>query len=178
MVTKGAVSEDSSVSPHVYTPIIDRDEAGFESGFIDAAKAEGNALLTALSCGMGLPGEVYSENRGREVLAFSQSARWMKTKDGKCCKAVAASAVRDADGSVLVKAVNCSEEPQPISISIAGGKVSKAGKTWFTGPGARASNSPLAREALGELSGEAAVRDGAVVETLPPLSLTVFRIVR
>ena len=67
MVTKGAVSEDSSVSPHVYTPIIDRDEAGFESGFIDAAKAEGNALLTALSCGMGLPGEVYSENRGREI---------------------------------------------------------------------------------------------------------------
>lgn len=122
--------------------------------------------------------KLFSENRGREVLAFSQSARWMKTKDGKCCKAVAASAVRDADGSVLVKTVNCSEEPQPISISIAGAKVSKAGKTWFTGPGARASNSPLAREALGELSGEAAVRDGAVVETLPPLSLTVFRIVR
>ena len=67
MVTKGAVSEDATVSPHIYTPIIDRDEAGFESGFIDAARAEGNALLTALSCGMGLPGEVFSENRGREI---------------------------------------------------------------------------------------------------------------
>ena len=32
-----------------------------------AAKAEGNALLTALTCGMGLPGEVYSESRGREI---------------------------------------------------------------------------------------------------------------
>ena len=67
MVTKGAVSEDATVSPHIYTPIVERDEVGFESGFVDAARAEGNALLTALSCGMGLPGEVFSENRGREI---------------------------------------------------------------------------------------------------------------
>ena len=50
MVTKKAVSEDATVSPHIYTPIVDRSEVGFESGFVDAAKAEGNALLTALSC--------------------------------------------------------------------------------------------------------------------------------
>lgn len=67
MVTKGAVSEDVTVSPHIYTPIVERDEVGFESGFVDAARAEGNALLTALSCGMGLPGEVFSERRGREI---------------------------------------------------------------------------------------------------------------
>ena len=67
MVTKGAVSEDATVSPHTYTPIVERDEVGFESGFVDAARAEGNALLTALSCGMGLPGEVFSESRGREI---------------------------------------------------------------------------------------------------------------
>ena len=67
MVTKGAVSEDATVSPHIYTPIVERDEIGFESGFVDVARAEGNAILTALSCGMGLPGEVYSENRGREI---------------------------------------------------------------------------------------------------------------
>ncbi|MBQ6877476.1 MAG: BlaI/MecI/CopY family transcriptional regulator [Oscillospiraceae bacterium] len=67
MVTKGAVSEDATVSPHIYTPIVDRDEVGFESGFVDAARAEGNALLTALTCGMGLPGEVYSEDRGRQI---------------------------------------------------------------------------------------------------------------
>ena len=67
MVTKGAVSEDSSVSPHIYTPIVGRDEVGFESGFVNAAKAEGNAILTALSCGMGLPGEVFSENEGRKI---------------------------------------------------------------------------------------------------------------
>ena len=79
---------------------------------------------------------------------------------------------------MIVKAVNCSEETQPLTLSIAGAKVAKAGKTWFTGPGARASNSPLDREALKELSGEAAVKGGAVVDTLPPLSMTVFRIAR
>ena len=122
--------------------------------------------------------KLFSENRGREVLAFEQTARWMRTKDGKPCRAIAASAVRDADGSVIVKAVNCSEEPQPIRLALAGTNVAKAGKTWFTGPGARASNSPLDRDALKELSGEAATKDGEVVDTLPPLSMTVFRIAR
>lgn len=67
MVTKGAVNEDASVSPHIYTPAVSRDEVGFESGFVDAAKAEGKALLTALSCGMGIPGEVFTENEGRKL---------------------------------------------------------------------------------------------------------------
>lgn len=67
MVTKGAVSEDATVSPHIYTPLVEREEVGFESGFVDAAKAEGNAILTALSCGMGLPGEVFSENEGKKL---------------------------------------------------------------------------------------------------------------
>lgn len=67
MVTKGAVHEDASVSPHIYTPIVNRNEVGFESGFVDVAKAEGNAILTALSCGMGLPGEVFSETEGRKI---------------------------------------------------------------------------------------------------------------
>ena len=41
---------------------------------------------------------------------------------------------------------------------------------------ARACNSPLDREALKEASGVAKVVEGSVVEMLPPLSLTVFRI--
>ena len=120
--------------------------------------------------------KLFSENRGREVLAFELSARWIKAKNGKPCRAVAASAVRDADGAIIVKAVNCSEEPQPLAILLNGAKIASARKTWFTGPNARACNSPLAREALKEQSGAAAVKDGAVAETLPPLSLTVFRI--
>ena len=122
--------------------------------------------------------KLFSENRGREVLAFDQTARWMKTKDGKACRAVQFSAVRDADGAVVVKVVNCSEEPQQLTVALAGAKISRAGKTWFTGPGARASNSPLDREALKESSGMAQVKGGEVSETLPPLSLTVFRLVK
>ena len=122
--------------------------------------------------------KLFGENKGCEVLAFEQSSRWMKTKmkDGQACRAVQFSAVRDADGSIVVKAVNCSEEPQPLTLALAGKKIAQAQKTWFTGPGARASNSPLAREALKEASGTAAVKDGVVAETLPPLSLTVFRV--
>ncbi|MBQ4200380.1 MAG: DUF1080 domain-containing protein [Kiritimatiellae bacterium] len=122
--------------------------------------------------------KLFSENRGREVLAFDQTSRWMKTKNGKACRAVQFSAVRDADGSVIVKTVNCSESPQPCVVSVTGGAFARASKTVFTGPHARASNDPLRREALGEVKGECAVRDGAVRETLPPLSLTVYRIAK
>ena len=122
--------------------------------------------------------KLFSENRGREVLAFDQTSRWFKARKGQACRAVQFSAVRDADGSVVVKAVNCSEEPQPLTLALAGKKISQAQKTWFTGPGARASNSPLAREALKEVSGAATVKDGVVAETLPPLSLTVFRVAK
>ncbi len=122
--------------------------------------------------------KLFSENRGREVLAFDQTVRWMKTKDGKSCRAVQASAVRDADGSIIVKAVNCSENPQPLKISLAGAKISSAKKIWFTGPGGKACNNPLDREALKEASGTAAVKAGIVDETLPPLSLNVFKLTR
>ena len=112
------------------------------------------------------------------MLAFDQTVRWMKTKDGKSCRAVQASAVRDADGSIIVKAVNCSENPQPLKISLAGAKISSAKKIWFTGPGGKACNNPLDREALKEASGTAAVKAGIVDETLPPLSLNVFKLTR
>ena len=66
MVTKGAVEEDASVSPHVYKPIATRDDVGFESGFMQAAQNEGNAILTALSCGMPIQG-VYGDNGGTKA---------------------------------------------------------------------------------------------------------------
>ncbi len=122
--------------------------------------------------------KLISENRGKDVLAFEQTSRVMRTKDGRKCRAVAVSAVRDADGSVIVKAVNCSEQPQEATIALAGTAVAQAKKTWFTGPGARASNSPMDRDALKEACGTATVKNGAVVETLPPLSITVFRLAR
>ena len=122
--------------------------------------------------------KLFSENRGREVLAFDQTSRWFKAKQGQACRAVQFSAVRDADGSVVVKAVNCSEEPQPCTISVKGGAFASAAKTVFTGPGARASNDPLRRDALNEVKGVSTVKDGEISETLPPLSLTVYRIAK
>ena len=122
--------------------------------------------------------KLFSENRGSEVLAFAQEARWIRTKDGKACRAIASSAVRDTDGSVIVKAVNCSEEPQPCNITIKGGTFTRVKKTVFTGDGPRASNDPLHREALGETTGTSEVKGSAVHETLPALSLTVFRFSR
>ena len=93
MVTKGAVSEDATVSPHIYTPIVNRDEVGFESGFVDAAKAEGNAILMALSCGMGLPGEVFSEDEGRKI----------DESNGKFQKTVTDEARREAIKEVMAQ---------------------------------------------------------------------------
>ncbi len=54
MVTKKAVKEDNSVSPKLYTPLVGRDEVGFESGFLDAARSEGGAILNAFASGMGI----------------------------------------------------------------------------------------------------------------------------
>ena len=113
-----------------------------------------------------------------EGMAFDQTSRWFKARKGQACRAVQFSAVRDADGSVVVKAVNCSEEPQPCTISVKGGAFASAAKTAFTGPGARASNDPLRRDALNEVKGVSTVKDGEISETLPPLSLTVYRIAK
>lgn len=56
MVTKKAVKEDNGVSPKLYSPLVGRDEVGFESGFLDAARSEGGAILNAFASGMGTIG--------------------------------------------------------------------------------------------------------------------------
>jgi len=120
--------------------------------------------------------KLFSENRGKEVLNFKQTSRMMTTKDGKRCQAVAASVVRNANGTILVKAVNCSNVPQALQLSIAGTKILEAKKTWFTGPNAEACNSPFNRETLKEVSCAIPVSNGTVEDHLPPLSITVFRL--
>ncbi len=120
--------------------------------------------------------KLVSEKRGKSVLDMKLESVGMEMMDGRTCRAIAASAVRDADGAVIVKAVNCSESPQECVVSVKGGAFARAARTVFTGPGASASNDPLRREALREVTGVATFRDGAIRETLPPLSLTVYRI--
>ena len=120
--------------------------------------------------------KLFSENRGKEVIDFKQYSRYIKTKNGNYCRAIALSALRDADGSLIIKAVNCSEEPQELDLSIKDAKITRASKIWFTGPGARASNSPIARESLSESTGPVSVNNGVIKEALPPLSITIYRI--
>ena len=112
MVTKGAVSEDATVSPHIYTPIVERDEVGFESGFVDVARAEGNALLTALTCGMGLPGEVYSEDRGRQIDEKKGTFQRTVTDEARkeAIKEVMAQICRERDEYEAQKAAKAAEE--------------------------------------------------------------------
>ncbi len=123
--------------------------------------------------------KLFSENRGKEVLDFLQTSGWMTAKNGRRCRVISASTIRDADGSLIVKLVNCSEAPQPSVVRVKGGSpYTRAKKTVFTGPNARASNSPDNREALKEVSSSVTVANGEISETLPPLSLTVYRLAR
>ena len=112
MVTKGAVSEDATVSPHIYTPIVGREEVGFESGFVDAARAEGNALLTALSCGMGLPGEVFSANEGKKIDEANGTFQRAVTDEARkqAIKEVMAQICRERDEYEAEKARKKAEE--------------------------------------------------------------------
>ena len=118
--------------------------------------------------------KLFGEYRGKEVLAAETPAATFKNREGRECRKIVASAVRAADGKIIVKAVNCTGEPQPLKIALKGSAAKSASKTLFTGPDENASNSPLARNALSETKCPAAVADGAVADTLPPWSLTVF----
>lgn len=50
MVTKGAISEDKTVSPHIFRPECSRDEVGYEVNF-GQDNGQGSALFTAFSAG-------------------------------------------------------------------------------------------------------------------------------
>lgn len=123
---------------------------------------------------------LFSAFRGKDVLAVETvCGKFMNgEKEPKECDEVVCSAVRDGDGSVILKIVNCTDRPQPAKISFKGEgrKIATAAKIWFSGPGADASNSPLDREALGEKFAAPPVADGAVQDVLPPLSLGVYKL--
>jgi len=82
---------------------------------------------------------------------------------------VQASAVRDRDGSVILKVANCTEEPQAIRVE---GVKGQAVKTLFGGGDAMAHNSPAEPEALKESVSEI---DFDGTDTLPPLSLVIYK---
>ncbi len=123
--------------------------------------------------------KLFSENRGREVLKVEVETgtyetdtnfSWGKGVNHNVIENVQASAVRDADGSVVLKLVNCTETPQTVKIE---GVAGKCVRTVFGGGEAMAHNSPAEIEALKESVTDFEL-NGA--DTLAPLSLTIYRV--
>jgi len=123
--------------------------------------------------------KLFSENRGAEVLKVDVKTETFETKTAfawghgvntNIIEKVQASAVRDHDGAIILKLVNCTEEPQPVRVE---GMSGKALKTLFGGAAAMAHNSPAEPEALAE-SVESVELYGS--DTLPPLSLVIYKI--
>ena len=122
--------------------------------------------------------KLFSENRGAEVLKVDfrtgtfetkTNFAWGKGVNTNVIENVQASAVRDRDGSVILKVANCTEEPQAIRVE---GVKGKAVKTLFGGGDAMAHNSPAEPEALKESVSEIGF-DGT--DALPPLSLVIYK---
>ena len=90
-------------------------------------------------------------------------------------KAIVADAVLAGNGDVVVKAVNCTGVATKVTLDIAGGKREcPYARTVFGGDAADAHNSLYEPERLKERT----IRGNVVfpiVETLPPLSLSIYR---
>ena len=125
--------------------------------------------------------KLFSANRGAAVLKVTVETATFETDCPKgwgggahhcVIEAVQASAQRAANGDIILKLVNCTEQPQAVEIR---GVSGAATRTVFTGPDRDAHNSPAEPEALKE-SVSAFTLDGA--DTLPPLSLVIYRVPR
>ena len=112
--------------------------------------------------------KLFAENHGTQVLDLSVKTETFKLRWGDAPK-VQASAVRDADGSVILKVVNATETPQPFTTNLKG----RTTKTVFTGPNRSAHNSVEAPDGLKEVATQI---DFTGADTLPPLSLTIYRV--
>ena len=121
--------------------------------------------------------KLFSENRGAEVLGVAvKTGRfetdvvepWRTKTSHHVIEKVQASAVRDADGTVIVKLVNCTEKPQPVVLNLKG----RAERTVFTGPHRDAHNSPFEPEALKE---SVSTVDFSGRDDLPALSLVILK---
>ena len=120
--------------------------------------------------------KLFSENRGTQVLKVTVETGSKEVCEGRGKRArlnvienVQASALRAADGSVVLKLVNCTEEPQQVQVRGVSGNMSKI---LFTGSGRDAHNTPFEREAVKE---HAAPFTLTGCDTLPPLSLVIYR---
>ena len=121
--------------------------------------------------------KLFSENRGTEVLQvgvktdaieLTRFRAWKNDVQTNILECVQASAMRTADGGIVLKLVNCAETPKRVEVRGLSGKVRR---TLFTGPHRDAHNSPFEPEALKE-----SVSDFPLpgMDALPPLSLVIY----
>ena len=121
--------------------------------------------------------KLFSENRGTEVLKvgvktdaieLTRFRAWKNDVQTNRLECVQASAMRTADGGIVLKLVNCAETPRRVEIRGVSGEVRR---TVFTGPHRDAHNYPFEPEALKEKISGFQLSGGDV---LPPLSLVIY----
>lgn len=122
---------------------------------------------------------LFSENRGDEVLAMDVETStfdvtvpktWgAKGNDDFTIRRVQGSALRRADGAIVLKLVNCGEEPATVSVNLSG----RAVRTVLTSAGADDANTAFEPDKVVPSSG---VCDFTGEDVLPPLSLTIYAI--
>ena len=121
--------------------------------------------------------KLFSENRGTEVLKvgvktdaieLTRFRAWENRVQTNVIDCVQASAMRTADGGIVLKLVNCAETPKRVEVLGLSGKVRR---TVFTGPHRDAHNSPFEPEALKESCSDFPLPG---TDILPPLSLVIY----
>ena len=127
---------------------------------------------------------LFGSYRGRDVLATTVDSEtfttfteepWQRGTFTNVIAKVQASAVREADGTTVLKVVNAAEEPQEVDVRFASPQpVGTVRRIVFTGPDRDAHNSPCEPEALKERTSVLENWNGT--DVLPPLSLNVYLI--
>ena len=131
--------------------------------------------------------KLFSENRGDEVLKLEVATEkfttvttepWTKGSHTNEIAKVQASAVREKDGAVILKLVNCTESEQEVGLRFIDSSIRRfvdfgreVKRVTFTGESADAHNSPAKPEALKEVADTITLGDSVA---LPPLSLVVL----
>ena len=132
--------------------------------------------------------KLFSENRGDEVLKIDVKTEkfttvttepWTKGSHTNEIAKVQASAVREKDGTVILKLVNCTESEQEVGLKFVDSSIhrfvdldKRVERIAFTGVSADAHNSPAKPEALKEVADMITLGDSV---SLPPLSLVVLQ---
>lgn len=114
--------------------------------------------------------QLFSLNKGVQVVPATVGGETIKGNDG-----IYANAVKDADGSLILKVVNVNESEQPLEASLKGFSASKAEVTTLVLDGGRAENSLENPHLIEPVSSKESVSSGVYKGKVPAKSLVVYR---